>query len=509
MEKDSRGKVYLLGAGVGNLDSLTLKGDRLLRSAEVLIYDALIDDRLLLRVSPDCLKLEVGKRGGKPSTSQAEINRLLIAYCSQGKRVVRLKSGDPLIFGRAREEVEGLQNAGCDFEIVAGISSALMAPLLAGIPLTDKDLSCCFTILTAHQPEIFDWEALAKIDTLVILMGGRNLGRIVEYLEKNGRSPSHPIAIIRNAGSLDQQVWRGTLGNIQEQTRGISLSPCIIVIGAVVSLQAMFQSLNPLPLDKKTVLVTRAAEQSSQFTGLLLDYGAMVLEMPALEITPPSSWQALDDAIASLDTFHWLILTSSNAVQYFCKRLATLGRDLRSLGNLKIAVVGKKTAKVLKEYHLNPDFIPPNFVADSLAEHFPENLAGLKILFPRVETGGRQVLVKELTAKGANIIEVSAYQSKCPDRIDPYVLKALKERSIQIITFASSKTVKNCDRLFKDALTPQELEETLASCCIASIGPQTSKTCRELFGRVDVEAKEYTLEGLTDAIVSYFVASAR
>lgn len=509
MEKFARGKVYLLGAGVGSLDSLTLKGDRLLQSAEILIYDALINDDLLTRVSPDCLKLKVGKRGGKPSTSQEEINRLLIAYCSQGKQVVRLKSGDPLIFGRAREEIEALQNAGCNFEIVAGISSALAAPLLAGIPLTDKYLSRCFTVLTAHQPENLDWEALAKIDTLVVLMGGRNLEKIVAYLVREGRSPFHPIAIIRNAGSPQQQIWRGSLANIQEQTRGISLSPCIIVIGEVVNLQEMFQSFNSVPLDKKTVLVTRAAEQSSHFTRLLLDCGAMVLEMPALDITPPSNWQALDEAIASLDTFHWLILTSSNAVQYFCQRLETLGRDLRSLGNLKIAVVGKKTAKVLKEYHLNPDFIPPNFVADSLAEHFPDRLAGLKILFPRVETGGRQVLIKELTAKGANIIEVPAYQSKCPDLIDPYVLKALKERSIQIITFASSKTVKNCDRLFKAALPPQELEEILASCCIASIGPQTSKTCQELFGRVDVEAKEYTLEGLTDAIVGYFAPSAR
>jgi uroporphyrinogen III methyltransferase/synthase len=506
MEKFSQGKVYLVGAGVGGLDTLTLKSDRILKAAEVLIYDALIGDELLSRVSTDCLKLEVGKRGGRSSTSQDEINRLLVAYCSQGKQVIRLKSGDPFIFGRAREEIEALQKAECNFEIISGISSALAAPLLAGIPLTDKYLSHYFTVLTAHQPEILAWEALAKIDTLVVLMGGRNLGKIIEYLLENGRSQSHPIAIIRNAGSSQQQIWRGTLANIQKQTRGMSLSPCIMVIGAVVNLQEMFQS-PALPLDKKTVLVTRAAEQSSHFTGLLLEFGALVLEMPALEITPPSSWQALDEAIASLDTFHWLILTSSNAVHYFCKRLEILGKDLRSLGNLKIAVVGKKTAKTLKEYHLNPDFIPPNFVADSLAEHFPDRLSGLNILFPRVETGGREVLVKELTTKGANIIEVPAYQSKCPNRLDPNVLKALKERSIDIITFASSKTVKNCDRLFKDALKPQELEEILASCCIASIGPQTSKTCQELLSRVDVEAKEYTLEGLTDAIVHYFDSS--
>ncbi|WP_204106252.1 MULTISPECIES: uroporphyrinogen-III C-methyltransferase [Spirulina sp. CCY15215] len=501
-----QGKVYLLGAGVGNLDSLTLKGDRLLQAAEVLIYDALISDELLTRVPVNCLKLEVGKRGGKASTPQTEINRLLVTYCSQGKQVVRLKSGDPFIFGRVREEVEALQKAGCNFEIIAGISSALAAPLLAGIPLTDKYLSRCFTVLSAHQPENLDWEALAKIDTLVILMGGRNLGKIVAYLLQNGRSPSHPIAIIRNAGSSQQQIWRGNLANIQEQTQAISLSPCIMVIGAVVNLQEMFQSSHALPLDKKTILVTRAAEQSSYFAGLLLEHGGMVLEMPALEITPPSSWQELDSAIASLDTFHWLILTSSNAVHYFCKRLETLGKDLRSLGGIKIAVVGKKTAKTLREYHLIPDFIPPNFVADSLAENFPDRLPGLKILFPRVETGGREILVQELNVKGANVVEVPAYQSGCPDRIDPYVLKALQSRSVQIITFASAKTVQNCDRLFKQSLHSQELEEILASCCLASIGPQTSKTCLDLFGRVDVEAKEYTLEGLTKAIVEYFSA---
>ena len=504
MKKSSRGKVYLLGAGVGSSDFLTLKGDRILQSADVLIYDNLVSRDLLTRVSDDCLKIELGKRGGKPSTSQDEINRLSIAYCGQGKQVVRLKSGDPLIFGRAREEIEALQKAECDFELIPGISSALAAPLLAGIPLTDKHLSRCFTVLTAHQPDILDWETLAKIDTLVILMGGRNLGTIIELLLQNGRSQSHAIAIIRNAGSPQQQIWQGTLTNIQEQTRGIALSPCIIIIGAVVNLQEMFESSSEFSIDRKTILVTRAAEQSSYFTDLLLECGALVLEMPALEITPPSSWQALDEAIAALDTFHWLILTSSNAINYFFQRLETLGKDSRSLGNLKIAVVGKKTAKTLKEYHLTPDFIPPNFVADSLAENFPDRLSKLKILFPRVETGGRQVLVKELTAKGANIIEVPTYESKCPDRIDPYVLKALKERSIDVVTFASSKTVRNCYRLFKDALTSQELTENIASFAIASIGPQTSKTCRELFGRVDIEAKEYTLDGLTDAIVTYF-----
>lgn len=183
-----RGKVYLVGAGLGNLDFLTIKAQQLLCNAEVLIYDALVDSQLLQLVPPDCLKLNVGKRGGRPSTSQAEIDKLLVAYCLQGKRVIRLKSGDPFIFGRANPEIEALQGSGCDFELIPGISSALAAPLLAGIPLTDKDLSRCFVTLTAHKPELLNWNALSRIDTLVILMGGRTLGEIIRRLQENGRS---------------------------------------------------------------------------------------------------------------------------------------------------------------------------------------------------------------------------------------------------------------------------------------------------------------------------------
>jgi uroporphyrinogen III methyltransferase / synthase len=498
-----RGKVYLVGAGLGNLDYLTLKAQQVLADAEVLIYDALVDAQLLELVPCDCLKLDVGKRGGRLSTPQAEIDKLLVAYCLQGKRVIRLKSGDPFIFGRANPEMEALQAAGCDFEVIPGVSSALAAPLLAGIPLTDKDLSRCFVTLTAHEPELLDWEALARIDTLVILMGGRTLEVIVERLQTNGRSLDEPIAIIRNAGRPEQQVWTGTLADIVEQTAGISLSPAVIVIGAVVNLRKMSHAPS-LPLRGKTILVTRAAEQASNFTHLLQQQGATVIEMPALEIRPPSSWEELDNAIASLSNFDWLILTSANGVEYFFNRLATKGLDSRALAGLKIAVVGKKTAAILKQYGLQPDFIPPNFVADSLVENFPESLNNKKILFPRVETGGREILVKELTQKNAEVIEVAAYQSTCPDKIIPKAWEALKENRIDILTFASAKTVRNFYQLIESALKDEadfSLNSLLKNFYIASIGPQTSKDCERLLGRVDVEATEYTLEGLTEAIV--------
>ncbi len=499
----SGGKVYLVGAGVGNEEYLTVKAKKLLTIADVLIYDALVDKSLLNLAPKNCLKISVGKRGGKASTPQAKINQLLVEYCLQGKQIVRLKSGDPLIFGRANEEVAALKTAGCSFEFIPGISSVLAAPLLAGIPLTDKDLSRCFAVVSGHEPSILDWSALASIDTLVILMGGRSLGQIIDNLINNGRSPDEPIAIIRNCGRLQQEIFQGSLTDIVEITTGVSLSPAVIVIGKVVKLNQDSPTLSSLPLVNKTILVTRAASQSSKFTALLEQQGAKVIEMPALAIAPPSSWTDLDRAIANINQFQWLILTSANGVNYFCDRLNTLGYDARALAGIKIAVVGRKTASVLQTKHLQPDFIPPDYIADSLVAHFPEDITSQKILFPRVETGGREILVQELTNQGAVVTEVAAYQSKCPDKLNLSVWQALQQQQIDIITFASSKTVTNFYQLLKQVKSEAEIQSVLKDVCIASIGPQTSKTCGELLGRFDLEAEEFTLEGLTTAIANH------
>ncbi|MBN3873023.1 uroporphyrinogen-III C-methyltransferase [Nostoc sp. JL33] len=543
-----RGKVYLVGAGPGDVAYLTVKAYNLLATAQVLIYDALVDAQLLQCVPPDCLKLDVGKRGGKPSTTQAQINKLLVKYCQQGKQVVRLKSGDPLIFGRCTSEIEALKASGCDFELVPGISSALAAPLLAGIPLTDPVLSRTFAVFTAHEPEVLDWEALSRLETLVILMGGQHLPEIVHQLVRHGRSHLTPIAIIRWAGTPDQQIWIGQLGNILEQTTELSLSPAVIVIGEVVGLRKYLQPENiyldeiirhsqpepgsestptpqpmlsnfppsssspsspsspsfPLPLTGKTILVTRSVGQSSQFSDRLIASGATVIEMPTLVIGPPSSWEALDNAIAHLSDFDWLILTSTNGIDYFFERLIAQGKDTRALAGVKIAVVGEKTAHSLKQRSLQADFIPPSFIADSLVEDFPDKLDGKKVLFPRVESGGREVLVKELTAKGAKVIEVAAYQSCCPSGIPPVAELALQNRKVDVITFASSKTVQFfCQLTDKICSTNSDASQLLEGVCIASIGPQTSKTCHALFGRVDVEAQEYTLDGLTQALITW------
>jgi uroporphyrinogen III methyltransferase / synthase len=385
-------------------------------------------------------------------------------------------------------------------------------------------LSRCFAVLTAHEPEVLDWDALSRLETLVILMGGQHLPEIVHQLVRHGRSHITPIAIIRWAGTPRQQIWTAQLGNILEQTTGLSLSPAVIVVGEVVELRKYLQPekidcqdstlaktpmLNNLyassqPLTGKTILVTRSVGQSSPFSDRLITLGATVIEMPTLEIVPPSSWEALDDAIAHLSQFDWLILTSSNGIDYFFERLIAQGKDTRALAGIKIAVVGEKTANSLKQYSLQPDFIPPNFVADSLIENFPEELNGKKVLFPRVESGGREVLVKELTLKGAKVIEVAAYQSCCPSSIPPAAELALQNRKVNVITFASSKTVQFFYQLTDKIFSKNsDVRQLLESVCIASIGPQTSKTCHALFGRVDVEAQEYTLDGLTQTLITW------
>lgn len=541
---ESRGTVYILGAGPGHLAYLTVGGQQLLTAANVIIYDALINPQLLTLASPQCLRLPVGKRGGQPSTPQSNINQLLIQYCQQGCRVVRLKSGDPFVFGRTISELRALTAAGCAVEVWPGLSSALAAPLLAGIPLTDPECSRSFTVVSAHQPATLNWSSLAQLDTLVILMGGEQLAEIVHRLQGQGKPVQTPMAIIRWGGWDQQRVWWGTLADMVAQTQGERLSPSVIVVGEVVQVSqtesigacrpslpvelsqvpsSLLAEMNRVPtssadapasppLGGKTILVTRSASQSQTFVQQLQGAGATVMDMPALEILPPSTWHPLDQAIDQIDQIDWLILTSANGVHHFFERLLHQGKDGRSLASLKIAVVGRKTAASLQKRGLVPDLIPPDFVADALLENFPgsETMDGMRILFPRVETGGREVLVAQLKAKGATVVEVPAYQSRCPQSVSPQIVAALRAGQVNAITFASSKTVRHFCQLLQQASATHpdrsfgNWQAGLDATCIASIGPQTSQTCRELLGRVDLEANEYTLEGLTQSLIDHY-----
>jgi len=511
-----KGTVFIVGAGVGGVEFLTVRARELICVAEVIISDALVD-RTLLNLAPKTATLIIaGKRGGQESIKQAEINQMLVDYCLAGKRVVRLKSGDPWIFGRSLPEISALQAANCEWEVVAGISSAIAAPMLAGIPLTEVEASSCFAVMTGHDLNRLPWEAIAQIPTLVILMGTNNLAGLLEKLSA-GKSEDTAIAIVRWCGRIDQQVWTGTLADIQAKLPKGSLSPAVIIIGEVVKFHEQLtsyrlQSLEnlddlvkgKLALQGKRILVTRSAGQASQFTDLLTSRGAEVIEMPTLAILPPTSWEFLDQAIASLSNYDWLILTSANAVDSFFGRLKNSGKDSRALYSLKVAVVGRKTAEVLANYGITPDLVPTDFVADALVNAFlaiPNYvLTDKKMLFPRVESGGRDILVEQLQKHGAIIEPIPAYESGCPEAIDPEALDAIQNQKLDAIAFASSKTVKHFCQLL-DRVAPNETWRSwLADVTIASIGPQTSKSCDELFGRVDCEAVEYTLDGLVEAI---------
>lgn len=500
------GKVWLVGAGLGNHETLTTQSLQLLQTADTVVTDDLVPRQLLLAASLECTVIPVGKRGGQASTPQADINRLLVQLSHSGQTVVRLKSGDPGVFGRLTEEVRALEAANCPFEIVPGISSAIAGPLAAGIPLTDKHLSQCFVVASVHQVETLPWHALAGIDTLVLLMGTRSLRAICERLVQAGKSPDEPIACIREAGRASQQMWTGTLATFADamESPDLRLSPAIIVVGQVVNARVQVDRSDRQPLAGKTVLVTRANAQAGALTQLLEAQGAIVVDMPTIAIVPPSSYRDLDEAIAQLASFDWLILTSANGVEAFFQRLRDRGLDSRALSATRIAVVGQKTAQAIEQFGIRPDFIPSEFVADAVAAELPLERSEMRVLFPRVESGGRDVLVKELTQRGAQVVEVAAYQSNCPERVSPKALSLLESGQVDAVTFASSKTVRHFCQLLRGAQFEFSALDTVQ---FAAIGPKTAETCTELLGRTDICAREYTLAGLVAAIVASMSAS--
>jgi uroporphyrinogen III methyltransferase / synthase len=496
-------KVSFIGAGPGGLNYWTERGLELLRGAEVILYDDLMEVDWHKFIAREALLVPVGKRGGKEAVTQQEINQLLIEYAQKSYKVVRLKAGSPWLFGRLAEELDALLAAGLSFEVVPGISSSLEALGFAGIPLTTKKESRCFGVFSGHDLDLIPWSGMAQLDTLVILMGTRNLPTIAQRLVQYGKAATTPLAAIQWGGTSRQKVQTTTLGAILQGEKVLD-SPATLVIGSVVEARKQYQWFDQGPLFGQQVLVTRAVTgEKDSLTQALRSYGALVLEMPVLEISAPSSWEVLDQAIQDLKSFHWLILTSAQGVHYFFERLQAAGLDSRALGGVHIAVVGQKTADSLQRKGIMPDFIPQAFVADALLQEFPnrELLTDQKILFPRVESGGREVLTEGLRAMGAEVVEAPAYQSRCPEKVAPEIIQELSAGRVQAVTFTSSKTVRHFFHLCTQAGLDPAL--SLQSVTIASIGPQTSKTCQELLGRVDVEANPYTMEALAHALVAF------
>ena len=501
----SKGKVSLVGAGPGNPGLITVRALECIQQAEVIVYDRLVNTTLLDRARPECDFIYVGKSAGEQALGQEEINLLLIDKAKQGKYVVRLKGGDPFIFGRGGEEAEALVRAGVPFDVVPGVSSATAVPAYAGIPLTHRGLSSSLTIVTGHEDPTkddlsIDWGRVAcAADTLIILMGMGNLLAIVNRLIKNGRHPETPIALIRWGTTAKQETLEGTLGSIMKhvEERGFS-PPVIAVIGNVVSLRKEINWYEGRPLFGKTMLVTRSRKQASALSTLLTREGADVVELPAIEIQQTQNHiTALDLAIDRITQYQWAIFTSVNGVQAFLERVEAKGLDASYLAGLRFCAIGPATSQALKGRGLNVDFVPDEYLAEAILEGFRgRKIRGSRFLLPRAEEA-RTVLTEGLKELGALVDEVPAYRVLPPSQVATRAMDRLTRGEVDIATFASSTTVNNLVQMLDGSLDP------LNGACIACIGPITAATAKELGLKVDVVAPEHTIPGLVEAIVRH------
>lgn len=507
----TRGFVYLIGAGPGDPGLITVKGRDCLTKAHVVLYDYLANDELL-RLAPKGAELiYAGKVGGEHNRAQSQINDLLVEKALSGKVVARLKGGDPFIFGRGGEECEALVAAGIPFEVVPGITAAVGATSYAGIPLTHRGVTTSVAFVTGHESpgklsSEIDWEGLSLgSGTVVFYMGIRNLPQITENLVAHGRAPGTPVALIRWGTRPEQEVLTGTLADIAEKAREANFkAPAITVVGEVVHLRNQLRWFDNRPLFGRSVLVTRGADQAGEFTSRLERLGARVYGCPTIEIQAPESYADLDEAIGGLDSFHWIVFTSYNAVKYFFGRLGALGLDTRALGRCRICAVGPKTAAALEPFGVRADLVPSDYKAQGVVAAFANlDLTGKWVLFPRGDRA-REVIPDELTRMGAQVMAPVAYANHTPDGIPDQALLALEEGRVDCVTFTSSSTVQNLARI----LGENRFLHLMEGVRIASIGPVTSKSCRELGLEVHMEPVEYTLDALAGELISHFSGAA-
>jgi uroporphyrinogen III methyltransferase/synthase len=483
--------VALVGAGPGDPGLLTRRGAELLAQAEVVVYDRLVAPALLELAPADAERIYVGKAPDRVEMQQADINELLVERGQAGKRVVRLKGGDPFVFGRGGEEAEALAAAGVAFEVVPGITSAIAAPAYAGIPVTHRGSSTHFTVVTGHEDPAkgqsdVDWEALARAGgTLVILMGAGRIDEIARRLIDGGRDPSTPVAAVRNGTRADQQTVRADLATIG--SAGVA-APSAIVVGDVASLDlAWFEQR---PLFGRTIVVTRAREQASELGARLAALGAEVLELPAIAIEP------IEVKVPALDGYQWVVFTSANGVSAFFDRgLAETGRDARALADVRVAAIGPGTAEALRARGIRADLLPERFVAESLLDAFPPpDGDNAHVLLARAEHA-RDVLPDGLHARGFTVDVLAVYRTVRAEP-DAAALARVRAGDIDAITFTSSSTVDNFCDLVGELPDPRPT--------VVSIGPITSATAREHGLTVDAEAEQHTIDGLVEALKTLF-----
>ncbi len=499
--------VYLVGAGPGDPGLITVKGVECLAKAEVVIYDYLASPTLLKHAAPGAELIYVGKKGGDHTLPQEEINALIVRKAREAKVVTRLKGGDPFVFGRGGEEAEALVDAGIPFEVVPGVTSAVAAPAYAGIPLSHRRLTATIAFVTGHEDPTkeasnIDWPALARgIGTLVFFMGVKNLPNIVRELTSNGRSPQTPAALVRWGTTPAQATVSGTLADIVDKVKQAGLAaPAIIVVGEVVGLREKLAWFERRPLMGRRIVVTRSREQASDLVRALSELGAECLECPTIEAAPPDDSGPLDGAIAELARFDWIVFTSVNGVSFFFDRLFHLGRDVRALGHLRTAAIGPATAGRLKSFGLASDLVPETYVAESVIAAFgAHDLHGKRILLPRAQEA-RPVLPEALSAMGAAVQEVAAYQTRPVAADTGQLIEDLADHRIDLVTFTSSSTVKN----FRALLPADRLAELASGLATACIGPVTADTARRLGFEVRIVAAAYTIPGLCSAILDHF-----
>lgn len=506
MNKSIR-KVYIIGAGPGDPGLITVKGLRLLKVADVIIYDHLINESLLDYARKDAKKVNVGKQIGKRLLEQKEINKLLVKEVRKGKMVVRLKGGDPFIFGRGGEEVKALALHGIPYEVVPGITSAIAAPAYAGIPITHRRYASSVALVTGHEDITKEMSTVnlkkiaQSVDTVVCLMGVGKIDGVIKQIREGGRSPGTPVAIVERGTYANQRVIEGSLKDILPKAKRAQLKPpAVIIVGEVVKLRHTSSWFESLPLFGKTIIVTRAKGQTRSLIDLLEQAGAQVIPFPTIEITKPESFKLMDKTINHLDKYNYLVFTSVNGVKSFLSRMQELRKDLRCLNGIKIAALGRMTARVLREHLIYPEIVPRTFTSKQLAHELKkEDIKGEKVLLIRSELSS-DVLPIQLKKLGAKVDELTAYRVRKPHVDSKKVVHLLKSRQVDLITFTSPSTFTN----FISIMKGQVLLKLLQGVKVAAIGPVTKKEITGHGIRVPIIASQHTVPDLVDAIIAYY-----
>ncbi|EPR43866.1 uroporphyrin-III C-methyltransferase [Desulfovibrio sp. X2] len=499
--------VYLVGAGPGDPGLLTLRGRELIEQADVLIYDYLANKEFLSFARPDCEIIYVGKKGGDHTLPQDDINTLLVdkALEEEGRMIVRLKGGDPYVFGRGAEEAEELVEAGIAFEVVPGVTSAVAAPAYAGIPVTHRRFASSVSFITGHEDptkegSAINWGALAASgSTLVFFMGVKNLPTIAAKLMEHGMRPDMPCALVHWGTTCRQRSFVSTLDSVAEEAVALGFkAPSLIIVGEVCSLKETLDWHELKPLLGLGVVVTRSREQASELTSKLRELGACCHEFPTIEISPLPDDAPVREAIAKLPGYDWLVFTSVNGVEGFWDVLDDMGLDARAIGRAKVAAIGPATATALCSRGVRPDLVPGQYVAESVVEAMlREGMNGKKVLIPRAMVA-REVLPDELAKAGAEVTVLPVYETKLADEDPSDLLAALEKGEIHFVTFTSSSTVQN----FFTRITPEVFAPYREQVKLVCIGPVTAKTLEKLGFTPDVVAGEYTIPGLVEALVA-------